>query len=120
PLGGTGTGLLKLRINANAKKLTMTTIITIEQAGKYEGQEVTIQGWLYNLRESGKLLFPIFRDGTGILQGVVSLKENPEAFAALKGLTQESSVIVTGMIRSEQRAPGGYEVGVTDVQVIQK
>ena len=98
----------------------MTTIITIEQAGKYEGQEVTIQGWLYNLRESGKLLFPIFRDGTGILQGVVSLKENPEAFAALKGLTQESSVIVTGMIRSEQRAPGGYEVGVTDVQVIQK
>jgi asparaginyl-tRNA synthetase len=98
----------------------MTTIITIEQAGKYEGQEVTIQGWLYNLRESGKLLFPIFRDGTGILQGVVSLKENPEAFAALKGLTQESSVIVTGKIRAEQRAPGGYEIGVTGVQVVQK
>jgi asparaginyl-tRNA synthetase len=72
------------------------TIITIEEAGKYDGQEVTIRGWLYNLRESGKLLFPIFRDGTGIIQGVVALKENPEAFAALKGLTQESSVIVTG------------------------
>ena len=80
------------------------TTITIEQAGKYNGQEVTLQGWLYNLRESGKLLFPIFRDGTGIIQGVVSLKENPAAFDALKGLTQESSVVVIGMIRAEQRA----------------
>src|SRR2546429_2774959 len=64
--------------------------ITIEQAGKHDGQEVTLRGWLYNLRESGKLLFPIFRDGTGVIQGVCSLKENPEAFASLKGLTQES------------------------------
>jgi asparaginyl-tRNA synthetase len=96
------------------------TTITIEQAGKYDAQEVTIQGWLYNLRESGKLLFPIFRDGTGVIQGVVSLKENPEAFAALKGLTQESSVIVTGKIRAEQRAPGGFEMGVTSVEVLQK
>ncbi len=63
----------------------MTTTIAIENAGKYDGQEVTIRGWLYNIRESGKLVFPIFRDGTGIIQGVCSLKENPEAFAALKG-----------------------------------
>jgi asparaginyl-tRNA synthetase len=96
------------------------TVITIEQAGKYDGQEVTIRGWLYNLRESGKLVFPIFRDGTGIIQGVCALKENPESFAALKGLTQESSVIVTGTIRAEQRAPGGYEMGVSKVQVVQK
>src|SRR5437660_2754798 len=96
------------------------TTITIEQAGKYDGQEVTIQGWLYNLRESGKLLFPIFRDGTGVIQGVVSLKENPEAFASLKGLTQESSVVVTGKIRAEQRAPGGYEMGVTRIEIVQK
>jgi asparaginyl-tRNA synthetase len=96
------------------------TIITIEEAGKYEGQEVTIRGWLYNLRESGKLLFPIFRDGTGIIQGVVALKENADAFAALKGLTQESSVIVTGKIRAEQRAPGGYEIGVTQIDVVQR
>src|SRR5215470_355526 len=87
-------------------------IITIELAGNYDGQEVTIQGWLYNLRESGKLLFPIFRDGTGIIQGVCSLKESPDAFNHLKGLTQESSVIVTGKIRAEQRAPGGYEMAV--------
>jgi asparaginyl-tRNA synthetase len=96
------------------------TVITIEQAGKYDGQEVTIRGWLYNLRESGKLVFPIFRDGTGIIQGVCALKENPEAFAALKGLTQESSVIVTGKIRAEQRAPGGYEIGVSQLDVVQR
>jgi asparaginyl-tRNA synthetase len=96
------------------------TVVTIEHAGKYDGQEVTLKGWLYNLRESGKLLFPIFRDGTGIIQGVVALKENPEAFEALKGLTQESSVIVTGKIRNEPRAPGGYEIGVTKVQIVQK
>jgi asparaginyl-tRNA synthetase len=94
--------------------------ITIEQVGKYDDQEVTIRGWLYNLRESGKLVFPIFRDGTGIIQGVCSLKENPAAFEALKGLTQESSVIVTGKIRAEQRAPGGYELGVSSIEVVQK
>jgi asparaginyl-tRNA synthetase len=96
------------------------TIINIEQAGKYDGQEVTIRGWLYNLRESGKLMFPIFRDGTGIIQGVCALKENPEAFEVLKGLTQESSVIVTGKIRAEQRAPGGFEMGVSKIQIVQK
>ena len=96
------------------------TIISIEHAGAHDGQEVTVRGWLYNLRESGKLLFPIFRDGTGLIQGVVSLKENQEAFATLKGLTQESSVIVTGKIRAEQRAPGGYEMGVTQATVVQK
>src|SRR5450755_3742787 len=96
------------------------TTIAIENAGQYDGQEVTIRGWLYNIRESGKLVFPIFRDGTGIIQGVCSLKENPAAFAALKGLTQESSVIVTGNIRAEQRAPGGYEMGVTQIQVLQR
>src|SRR6266849_3139129 len=96
------------------------TTITIERAGKYDGQEVTLKGWLYNLRESGKLLFPIFRDGTGIIQGVCALKENPEAFESLKGLTQESSVIVTGKIRAEKRAPGGYEIGVSKIQIVQR
>src|ERR1700680_606924 len=96
------------------------TTITIENAGKHDGQEVTIRGWLYNTRESGKLVCPIFRDGTGIIQGVCSLKENPEAFEALKGLTQESSVVVTGKIRAEQRAPGGFEMGVAKIQIVQK
>ena len=94
-------------------------VVSIERVGEHLGQEVTIRGWLYNLREAGKLLFPIFRDGTGLLQGVVSQKEQPEAFAALRGLTQESSVVVTGTIRSEPRAPGGFEMGVTRVEVVQ-
>ena len=109
----------KLLVGNAPKPSTMTTI-TIEQAGKYDGQEVTLRGWLYNLRESGKLLFPIFRDGTGMIQGVVSLKEQPDAFAALRDLTQESSVIVTGKIRAEQRAPGGFEMGVTAIEVVQR
>ena len=95
-------------------------VITIEQAGEHDAQQVTLRGWLYNVRESGKLLFPIFRDGTGIIQGVCSQKEYPQAFEALRGLTQESSVIVTGIIRAEKRAPGGYEIGVTQVEVVQK
>jgi len=103
-----------------AQETEAMTVITIGQAGKFDGQEITLKGWLYNLRESGKLLFPIFRDGTGIIQGVCALKENPEAFEALKGLTQESSVIVAGKIRAEKRAPGGYELGVTKIQIIQK
>src|SRR6516225_4965697 len=94
--------------------------ISIEKAGQYDGQEVTLRGWLYNIREWGRLGFPIFRDCPGINQEVCSLKSNPEAFEALKGLTQESSVIVTGKIRAEQRAPGGYEIGVTKIQIIQK
>jgi asparaginyl-tRNA synthetase len=97
-----------------------TPIITIEQAGQHAGQTVTIRGWLYNLRESGKLLFPIFRDGTGIIQGVVSLKEQPQAFEALKGLAQESSVIVTGKIQAEPRAPGGYEIHISNIEVVQR
>jgi asparaginyl-tRNA synthetase len=111
--------LLNYSVHRSTKDQAMTTI-AIEDAGKFDRQEVTIRGWLYNMRESGKLLFPIFRDGTGIMQGVCSLKETPDAFAELKGLTQESSVIVTGKIRAEQRAPGGYEMGVTKVQVLQK
>jgi asparaginyl-tRNA synthetase len=95
-------------------------IVNIDQAGQHQGEEITLQGWLYNLRESGKLLFPIFRDGTGILQGVVSQKEQPEAFEALRGLSQESSVVVSGRVRSEPRAPGGYEIGVTQVKVVQR
>jgi asparaginyl-tRNA synthetase len=95
-------------------------IITIEQAGAHAGGSVTIRGWLYNLRESGKLLFPIVRDGTGIMQGVVSQKEHPEVFSELKGLPQESSVIATGAIRAEPRAPGGFEMGVSAIEVVQR
>jgi len=105
---------------ATQKAPASAPIATIDKAGEHAGSAVTLRGWLYNMRESGKLLFPIFRDGTGIMQGVVSLKESPDAFAALKGLPIESSVIVTGSIREEKRAPGGYEIGVTQINVMQK
>src|SRR6202046_1248833 len=96
------------------------TIVSVEHAGKHVDGVVTIRGWLYNQRESGKLLFPIFRDGTGVIQGVVSLKEHAEAFNALKGLPLESSVIVTGTIRAEARATGGFEMHVSEVEVVQR
>ena len=99
----------------------MSPIATIADIGKFDGQTVTLRGWLYNLRESGKLLFPIFRDGSGQIQGVVPKNAvPPEVFDAIKGLTQESSVIVEGKVRADKRAPGGYELDVSNVQVVQK
>jgi asparaginyl-tRNA synthetase len=96
-------------------------VTTIVEVGKHEGQAVTIRGWLYNLRESGRLLFPQFRDGSGIIQGVVPKNAvTPEVFEAVKTLTQESSVIVEGKVRADKRAPGGYELDVSNVQVIQR
>ncbi len=96
-------------------------VTTIVEIGKHDGQTVTIRGWLYNLRESGKLLFPQFRDGSGVIQGVVPKNAvTPEVFDAVKTLTQESSVIVEGKVRADKRAPGGYELDVANVQVIQR
>ncbi|HYY69773.1 MAG TPA: asparagine--tRNA ligase [Terriglobales bacterium] len=96
-------------------------VTTVREIGRHEGQTVTIRGWLYNLRESGKLLFPIFRDGSGVIQGVMAKSAvSPEMFDSVKNLTQESSVIVTGKVRADKRAPGGYELDVSDVQVVQR
>ena len=99
----------------------MSPVTTIAEIGKHEGQTVTIRGWLYNLRESGKLLFPQFRDGSGIIQGVVPKNAvAPEVFDAIKTLTQESSVIVEGKVRADKRAHGGYELDVANVHVVQR
>jgi asparaginyl-tRNA synthetase len=100
---------------------TKAPLSTIGGIGAHEGQTVTLHGWLYNLRESGKLLFPIFRDGTGTIQGIVpKAAVTPEVFDRVKGLTQESSVIVTGKVRADKRAPGGYELDVETVEVLQR
>src|SRR5580658_10289052 len=109
-------------MNSSTPTDTATPVIsTIREIGRHDGQTVTIRGWLYNLRESGKLLFPIFRDGSGIIQGVVAKQQvSPELFDSIKGLTQESSVIVTGKVRADKRAPGGYELDVADAQVVQR
>ena len=99
----------------------MNPVVTIREIGHHEGQVVRIRGWLYNLRESGKLLFPIVRDGSGVIQAVVAKNAvAPEVFNAVKGLTQESSLIVDGKVRADRRAPGGYELDVSDVQIVQR
>ena len=98
-----------------------TRRITIAEAGRHAGESVRIPGWLYNLRKSGKIVFPLLRDGTGVMQCVAVKSQLPEAlFEAIKELTQESSIVVTGKIRAEPRAPGGYEMDVEDVEVVQR
>jgi asparaginyl-tRNA synthetase len=94
--------------------------ITIGDASKHVGETVRIPGWLYNLRKSGKIVFPLLRDGTGLMQCVAVKSALPEAvFDTIKDLTQESSVVFTGKIRADQRAPGGYEMDVESVDVLQ-
>jgi asparaginyl-tRNA synthetase len=92
----------------------------IEDIGKYAGQKVTLKGWLYNKRSSGKIHFLLVRDGTGIIQSVMSKGEVPDAvFESFDKLTQESSLEVDGTVREDKRAPGGYELTLTDVRIIQ-
>src|SRR5712664_133696 len=94
--------------------------IYIKDLSKHIGEEVTLKGWLYNMRSSGKLMFPQLRDGTGIVQGVVAKNSvAPEIWEALKPLGKESSLIVTGRVREDSRAPGGVEVDITRAEVIQ-
>jgi asparaginyl-tRNA synthetase len=100
---------------------TTAPIATIASLAQHEGHTITLRGWLYNLRASGKLLFPIFRDGTGTIQGIVPKAAVPEAvFETLKNLTLESSVIVTGKVRADSRAPSGFELDVENVEVLQR
>ena len=113
--------MLGTKCRASQQILWPSPLPRFAEIGKHEGQTVTIRGWLYNLRESGKLLFPQFRDGSGIIQGVVPKSAvAPEVFESIKRLTQESSVIVDGKVRADKRAPGGYELDVSDVQVVQR
>ncbi|MEW6511459.1 MAG: asparagine--tRNA ligase [Bacteroidota bacterium] len=93
--------------------------IYIEDLAAHEGSTVTLQGWLYNKRSSGKIRFPVMRDGTGYLQGVMVKGKVPdEVFARFDALTQESAFTMTGVVRKEPRAPGGYELDVTDLCII--
>lgn len=93
---------------------------TIAKISKYEDKEVTIYGWLFNKRSSGKIQFLQIRDGSGFIQGVLVKKEvSEELFNSCKNLTHESSIIVTGIVRKDERAPSGYELTVTNLQLIQ-
>jgi len=92
---------------------------TIDSLGKFVGKEVTLAGWLYNARLSGKIQFLIVRDGTGLCQCVVEQGKVPdELFDRLKHLGQESSLTVTGTIRADQRSVGGYEMALTDAKIV--
>ena len=94
--------------------------VYIDQLAAHVGTTVTLHGWLYNLRSSGKLLFPQLRDGTGVVQCVVFKKNVSEAvWDALKHLGQESALIVRGSVRADERAPGGFEIDVLDAEVVQ-
>ncbi|MGH7917719.1 MAG: OB-fold nucleic acid binding domain-containing protein, partial [Candidatus Binataceae bacterium] len=90
----------------------------IEDLGRHVGEEVTLRGWLYNRRSSGKIHFLLLRDGTGLCQCVASRADlGEESFAAADHLGQESSLEVTGVVREDKRAPGGYELTVKRLKV---
>ncbi|HEX3054139.1 MAG TPA: asparagine--tRNA ligase [Aggregatilineaceae bacterium] len=101
----------------------MTTLVQITDLAQYEGQDVTVRGWVYNRTDKGRLQFLLVRDGTGIAQCVAFKKElAEEAFNLAANLTQESSITITGIVRKDDRAPGypgGYEIGIKELNVIQ-
>lgn len=94
--------------------------VRIKDLPQHAGEKVVVNGWLYNKRTSGKLQFPIVRDGSGYVQCVVFKKEvSEETWKAVEDVTQESSVRVTGTVRAEARAQGGVELGVENFEVLQ-
>src|SRR5262245_7502304 len=93
--------------------------VYIEEIGKYEGQQVTLKGWLHNRRSSGKIHFLTLRDGTGFIQCVMSKQTvGDDAFKRADHLTQESAIIVDGTARADARAPGGAEIDVASLTVV--
>src|SRR5512137_2288393 len=101
----------------------MAPIIRVDKIGDHSGEEVTIQGWVYNRTDKGKLVFLLVRDGYGFVQCVAFKNDlDPELFDHLLRLPQESSVIIHGTVRADSRAPGipgGYEIGVKQVEILQ-
>jgi len=95
-------------------------VVYVADIGSHEGKEVTLRGWVYNKRSSGKLQFILLRDGTGIIQ-CVAFRGNfaPAQFEMLDGLTQESSITVSGKVRNDTRAPGGYELDMSGFEIYQ-
>lgn len=95
--------------------------VYIDNIADYEGKEVTIKGWLFNRRSSGSVHFILVRDGTGIIQSVISKDEiTEETFETADKITQESSMMITGIVRKDKRAPGGYELIAKKLNILQK
>lgn len=94
--------------------------VYIEDIAEYNDQKVELRGWVYNKRSSGKIRFLLIRDGTGIIQGTAFSpeKDNP-LFLKINKLTQESSIVIRGLIKEDKRAPSGYEIDIEDLEIIQ-
>lgn len=100
--------------------MKLENVIRISSVGEHDGETVTIKGWLFNKRSSGKIIFLLIRDGSGIIQAVaVKAELDPVLFESLQKLTQESSLIVTGVIHKDSRSACGYEMSLTDMQLVQ-
>jgi asparaginyl-tRNA synthetase len=98
----------------------MTPTVYIKDLKDHVGQTVTVRGWLYQKRSSGKIKFAILRDGTGYLQGVLATGEaTDQAMADFERLTQESSFTMSGSVREDKRAPGGFEMTVKELTLVQ-
>ena len=94
------------------------TTVRISELGEFVGQQVTVRGWIATTRSSGKIAFLVLRDGTGLLQGVLAQKEvDPAVWERFGGLTQDTAVAVTGTVRADARAPGGFELTIRDLTV---
>ena len=94
-------------------------IAYIEEISRFEGQSVTLRGWLHNRRSSGKIHFLTVRDGTGFIQCVMSKQAvGEEMFKKADHLAQESALVVHGSVRADSRAPGGFELDVTGIEVV--
>lgn len=94
--------------------------VYIEDISEYKDQDVEIRGWLYNKRSGGKIRFLLIRDGTGIIQGTIfHPQEDSPLFKQFNELTQESSLIIRGKVKEDKRAPGGYELEIKEIEVIQ-
>ncbi|MBD3414420.1 MAG: asparagine--tRNA ligase [Candidatus Aminicenantes bacterium] len=94
--------------------------VYIEDLSKHVSQEIEIRGWVYNKRSSGKIRFLVIRDGTGYVQGTIySEKKDHPLFQKYDRLTQESSLHLKGKVKKDRRAPGGFEISVSDIKIIQ-
>src|SRR5690606_29949879 len=93
--------------------------VTVAEVGRHEGEAVELAGWVYNRRSSGRIAFLLLRDGTGVIQCVLSRdRVGDQGLAVFERLTQESSCRVRGRVRADRRAPGGYEIEVTDLEPV--
>ncbi len=94
--------------------------VYVEDLNDHVGKEIELAGWLYNKRSSGKIWFLMLRDGTGIVQGIINKKEvSEEVFALQDTLSQETSLVVRGVVNKDDRAPGGYELWIKDIRINQ-